>query len=188
MNPDATALTVGRISKIFHLDFFHFCAIIVLVFRILNIKSLVSFNFKMEVKTTKKLFGGKTKFYFYSLLLFLFLASLNYWGSSKAQEESFGSCCLFGLVNYRGDKTPDGYTVEAWIGDQKFAETKTISGNYLICIPQDDPTTPEKDGWANGDWIILKVNGNQALPTVQAFSGTKIQDIWVPSLGDTNAD
>jgi hypothetical protein len=128
------------------------------------------------------MFGGKTKFYIYSLLLFLFLASLILWRSLKAQEEIFGSCCLYGSVTYRGDKAPDGYTVEAWAGDQKLAETKTGKGDYLICIPQDNLNTPQKDGWANGDLITLKVNGNQALPTVEASLVTKKQDISVPSL------
>lgn len=128
------------------------------------------------------MFGGKTKFYIYSLLLFLFLASLILWRSLKAQEEIFGSCCLYGSVTYRGDKAPDDYTVEAWIGDQKLAEAKTRKGEYFICIPQDDLSTPKKDGWANGDLITLKVNGNQAVPTLQAFSGTKNENVSVPAL------
>ena len=128
------------------------------------------------------MFGGKTKFYIYSLLLFLFLASLILWRSLKAQEEIFGSCCLYGLVTYRGDKAPDGYTVAAWVDDHKLAETKTSKGEYLICIPQDDPGTPQKDGWAYGDLITLKVNGNQAVPTLQAFPGTKNENVSVPAL------
>jgi len=128
------------------------------------------------------MFGGKTKFYIYSLLLFLFLASLILWRSLKAQEEIFGSCCLYGSVTYRGDRVTDGYTVEAWIGDQKLAEAKTKDGEYFICILQDNSFTPQKDGWSNGDLITLKVNGNQALPTVEASSVTKKQDISVPSL------
>ena len=126
--------------------------------------------------------GEKTKLYSYSGFLFLFLAFLTIWASSKAQEESLGACCLFGSVNYRGDRTADGYTVEAWIGDQKLAEAKTREGEYLVCIPQDDLSTPKKEGWAQGDWITLKVNGNSALPTWEAFSGTKNLDISVPSL------
>jgi hypothetical protein len=127
------------------------------------------------------MFGGKTKFYIYSLL-FLFLASLIIWRSLEAQEEIFGSCCLYGSVTYRGDKAPDGYTVEAWIDDQKLVETKTSKGDYYICIPQDNSGTPQKEGWADSDLITLKVNGNQAVPTVEASSVTKKQDISVPSL------
>ena len=131
------------------------------------------------------MFGGKTKFYIYSLLLFLFLASLILWRSLKAQEEIFGSCCLYGSVNYRGDKAPDGYKVEAFIGDKKVAETTSDNSRYLFCISQDNPNTEEKDGWFVNAEIKFKINGNDAYPPLKVLNslpGTMEYNLSVPAL------
>jgi hypothetical protein len=121
--------------------------------------------------------GAKTKisFVIFPVVLFLLFSVV------KARHP--GTYCQpYGSVEFRGVSAPDGYKVEALIGETKFAETEIQKGKYDLLIPADDPDTPEKDGWSQGDRITLKVNGYKALPTFEAFEGIKNYDVFVPSL------
>ncbi len=91
-------------------------------------------------------------------------------------------CQPYGWVEFRGERAPDGYKVEALIGDTRFAETEAKNGKYTLMIPADDRDTPAKEGWSEGDRITLKVDGYNALPTFEAFEGSRNYDVFVPSL------
>jgi hypothetical protein len=109
------------------------------------------------------------------LVLFAFLGLLN--------ARTPGTPCQpYGYVEFRGEPAPDGYKVEALIGDAKFGEAEASNGKYTLMIPADDRDTPVKEGWSEGDRITLMVNGNKALPTFEAFEGSRKYDIFVPSL------
>jgi len=116
-----------------------------------------------------------------SLLTVGFVALFLSFGSLNAKKPGT-PCQPYGDVTFHGEPAPDGYKVEATIGETKFGEAETKNGKYNITIPADDPLTPAKEGWFEGDRIAFKVNGYKALPTFEAFEGVKNYDIFVPSL------
>jgi len=116
-----------------------------------------------------------------SWLFVLFLALFVFSGLLFARKQGV-PCQPYGLVEFRGEPAPDGYKVEAMIGDVKFAETEAKNGKYSLVIPADDRDTPVKEGWSDGDRITLEVNGHKALPTFEPFEGSRNYDIFVPSL------
>lgn len=121
--------------------------------------------------------GGKIK----SLSVILFVVLFLFCNLLNARKPG-SPCQPYGDVKFRGEPVPDGYKVEAMIGEKKFAETEAKNGKYNLLIPADDLVTPVKEGWSEGDRITLKVNGYKALPTFEAFEGNKNYDIFVPSL------
>lgn len=116
-----------------------------------------------------------------SALVILLVLLFSFFGLLNARK-SGTPCQPYGEVTFQGEPAPDGYQVEAMIGETKFAETETRNGKYNITIPADDPLTPVKEGWSEGDRITFKVNGYKALPTFEAFEGVKNYSIFVPSL------
>jgi hypothetical protein len=102
-------------------------------------------------------------------------------GLVVAQEFAW-YCRPYGSVNYRGAPAPDGLSVVALIGGEEFASGQTKDGQYELAIPQDDPVTPKKEGWAEGDIITIKVGGVSAVPSFKVFSGSKRVDIYVSSM------
>ena len=97
-------------------------------------------------------------------------------------QESAWFCHPYGTVEYRGDLAPDGHKVVAFIGGQEFASCLTENGEYSLLIPKDDPVTPEKEGWAEGDIVAVKVNGFSANPRFKAFSGAQQINLYVSTL------
>jgi hypothetical protein len=134
-------------------------------------------KFRMLLIIKSNMSGAKTKIVLVilSVILFLFFSMVN-------GRQTGTPCQPYGSVEFRGASAPDGYKVEALVGETKFAETEIQKGKYDLLIPADDPDTPEKDGWSQGDRITLKVNGYKALPTFEAFEGIKNYDVFVPSL------
>ena len=93
-------------------------------------------------------------------------------------------CEPYGSVDYKGITAPDGYKVVALIDNQEFAQCEVKNGKYGLSIPWDDPQTQDKkEGWADGDIIYFKVNGQAAFPNISAGSWQKQVNINVPSLG-----
>lgn len=111
------------------------------------------------------------------LLFFVFLLV----GWAGAQEFAW-YCRPFGTIDYRGDLVSKGLKLEAFIGGEKFASGETGDGEYSLAIPKDDPATPEKEGWADGDMITIKVDGFTAVPSFKAFSGSQEVGLRVPTL------
>lgn len=95
-----------------------------------------------------------------------------------------GECQPYGNVTYKGLTAPDGYKVVALIDNQKFDSCSVESGKYRLSIPQDNSQTQDKkEGWADGDTINFKVNGQVAVPSIAAVSTSEEVNIIVPSLG-----
>jgi hypothetical protein len=91
-------------------------------------------------------------------------------------------CRPYGSINFRGEPAPDGLKVAAFIQDEEFASCETKNGQYELAIPQDDPVSSKKEGWAEGDMITIKVGGFSAVPSFPAFSGSQKKDLYIPSL------
>jgi hypothetical protein len=92
-------------------------------------------------------------------------------------------CHPSGTINYRGTLAPEGLSVSAIIDGTKFASgLTTAKGTYDLTIPQDDPNTAKKEGWAEGDTITIMVGDFAAVPRFAAFSGQKTIDLYLPSL------
>ena len=110
-------------------------------------------------------------------LLFVFLLG----GLVVAQEFAW-YCRPYGSINYRGEPAPDGLKVTAFIQEVDFASGETRNGQYELAIPQDDPVSATKEGWAEGDMITIQVGGFSAVPSFKAFSGSQKVDLYIPSL------
>jgi len=118
---------------------------------------------------------------FKRILIFLSFVFL-LWGWTGAQEFAW-YCRPYGSINYRGDLAPDGLKVTAFIQEEEFASSETKgNGEYSLAIPKDDPATSKKEGWADGDIIIIKVGGFSSVPSFKAFAGSKRVDLRVPTL------
>jgi hypothetical protein len=103
-------------------------------------------------------------------------------GASAAGHVFGLDCQPYGTIDYRGNPVPKDLRLEAFIDQQSVASGKTGDGDYSISIPSDDPDTPEKDGWAEGDTIVIKVDGFTAVPSIEAFPGTEECKLHVPTL------
>jgi hypothetical protein len=92
-------------------------------------------------------------------------------------------CEPFGTVTHQGTQAPDGLLVQAVIDGTVWADGETENGEYSLAISQDDPGTPEKEGWADGDVITIRVEETDAFPSFEAFSGRARHDVSVSSSG-----
>jgi hypothetical protein len=110
-------------------------------------------------------------------LFFVFLLC----GLVVAQEFAW-YCRPYGSINYRGEPAPDGLKVTAFIQEVDFASGETKDGQYELAIPQDDPVSDTKEGWAEGDMITIQVGGLSAVPSFKAFSGSQKKDLYIPTL------
>ncbi len=94
-----------------------------------------------------------------------------------------GECQPYGDIVYEGKPVENGMEVKALIGEMVLATGTTAGGGYSIVIPADNPNTPEKDGWVEGDVITIKINGRVATPSFPAFLGSQRHNLQVASLG-----
>lgn len=115
-----------------------------------------------------------------SISIGLFFVSL-LWGWTQAQEFAW-YCRPYGSINYRGDLAPDGLKVIALIQGEEFASDETKDSEYSLAIPKDDPATANKEGWAEGDIITIKVGGFTAVPSFKAFAGSERINLYLPTL------
>jgi hypothetical protein len=89
------------------------------------------------------------------VVIFLF-ASAAAWQFSE-------DCVLTGTVTYFGDSSASGLSIGAFIGDLKVASCQSEDGHYRLTIHPDDPATPSvKEGYVEGDPVVIKVNGYKA--------------------------
>ncbi len=103
-------------------------------------------------------------------------------GWTAAQEFAW-YCHPSGSISYRGAPAQEGLSVSAIIGEAEFGSgLTTAEGTYDLTIPQDDPNTTKKEGWADGDTITIMVGGFATVPRFAAFSGQKVIDLYLPSL------
>ncbi|MEE9555519.1 MAG: hypothetical protein V3W18_14630 [candidate division Zixibacteria bacterium] len=97
-------------------------------------------------------------------------------------QQSSTACEPYGSVTIKGDPAEDNMTVVAYVGEIELARTQTSGGQYSLYIDQDDSDTPQRDGYLPGDIITIRVNGEQANPAFEAFTGRQRRDIEVITL------
>ena len=112
--------------------------------------------------------GLSASFFFFLLLV----------GSAVAWQFA-DDCVLTGTVEYFGDSERSGLWVKAFIYDHEVASCQTDGGSYKLTIPPDDPATPhKKEGWVEGDLIVIKVNGIRA-GAFKASGGVHLENLVV---------
>ena len=72
--------------------------------------------------------------------------------------------------------------VVAYINGLEFARCMTHGGQYSLYIEKDNPDTPEKEGWADGDNIVIHGNSYEANPTFPASAGRVRKDLSINTL------
>jgi len=110
------------------------------------------------------------------LLIVLVSAVLSY-------GQLLGTACEpYGSISIKNEPAVDNLPVIAYINGQEMARCLTNGGQYSLFIIKDDPETPEKEGWADGDIIAIHVNGVEANPTFPAQMGRVRKDLTVTTL------
>lgn len=92
------------------------------------------------------------------------------------------ACEPYGSISIKGEPAADNIPVVAYIDNQEMASCLTVGGQYSLVIAKDDPDTPEKDGWIEGDIIVIMVNGTMANPSFAASAGRMRIDLTLNSL------
>jgi hypothetical protein len=93
------------------------------------------------------------------------------------------ACEPYGSVSIRNEPAADNVPVVAFIDGREVARCLTYGGQYSLFIALDDPDTPEKEGWADGDNIVIQVSGIEAYPSFKAQQGRIRVDLTVNTLG-----
>ncbi len=92
------------------------------------------------------------------------------------------ACEPYGSISIKGEPAADNIPVVAYIDNQEMASCLTVGGQYSLIIVKDDPDTPEKEGWVEGDVIEIMVNGTMANPSFAASAGRMRIDLTLNSL------
>jgi hypothetical protein len=88
----------------------------------------------------------------------------------------------YGSVSIHSEPAADNLLLIAYIDGVEMARCQTLGGQYQLFIMKDDPDTQQKEGWATGDVIVVKVNGSQANPSLAAAPGRTRIDLVVSAL------
>ena len=112
------------------------------------------------------------------LLAFLFLPISAAW----AQVELSTACEPYGSITIEGQPAANNLVVIAYVGEVELARCHTQNGLYSLYIPLDDESTPGRDGYRPGDIITVRINGNPAMPSFEAFAGRQRRDVTLGSL------
>jgi hypothetical protein len=115
------------------------------------------------------------------LILFFLIPAAGSFGQSGNSP-----CQPSGTVKYKSASVPDGCEVKALIQGKEYDLTKVVNGRYSLSIPADDPSTLEKEGWAENDYITLKVVGYSGGTLFSAKSGNVPVDINLTTMGVLN--
>jgi outer membrane protein assembly factor BamB len=78
-------------------------------------------------------------------------------GRLCAIGETTPATSYWGNVTVDGARPADGINITAVIGGVQYAYTATTNGRYLLHLPGDDPYTPGKEGYVEGDQIYFYV-------------------------------
>ena len=95
-------------------------------------------------------------------------------------------CQIYGIVNYKGHPVPDDCVVKASILGYEYANTKVKEGKYSLSIPADDPSTPNKEGWVDGEYITLQVINYSGVTLFEAPPDNPRVDINLNTMGVLN--
>jgi hypothetical protein len=102
--------------------------------------------------------------------------------STQAQVGLGTACEPYGSVTIEGQPAANNLLVVAYIGDIELARTHTFGGQYSLYIPKDDPATPHRDGYRDGEIISIQINGTPATPPFEVFQGRQRRDLHVETL------
>jgi hypothetical protein len=114
--------------------------------------------------------------------LFALAISILMFSSAAAQVGMGTACEPYGSVTIEGQPAANGLLVVAFIGEIELARTHTIGGQYSLFIPKDDPATPQRDGYRDGEILTIFVNGTPATPAFEAFQGRQRRDLDIATL------
>ncbi|HGY10795.1 MAG TPA: hypothetical protein ENK36_00335 [Desulfobacterales bacterium] len=92
------------------------------------------------------------------------------------------ACEPYGSISIKDEPAVDNLPVIAYINGEEMARCLTNGGQYSLFIIKDDSETPEKEGWADGDIIVIHVNGVEANPAFLAQMGRVRKDLTVTTL------
>ena len=95
-------------------------------------------------------------------------------------------CQIYGIVNYKGHPVPDDCVVKASILGYEYTSTKVKEGKYSLSIPADDPSTPNKEGWVDGEYITLQVINYSGVTLFKAPPDNPRVDINLNTMGVLN--
>ena len=112
---------------------------------------------------------GVIKIYRLGWIGYLVLFCLALTIDASGQTGNF-PCQPSGTVKYKGNVVPEGCIVKALIQGNEYARTKVKDGRYSLSIPADNPSTPEKEGWEQDEYIALKVEGYSGATLFEASS------------------
>jgi len=119
-----------------------------------------------------------TQIFLFSVLSLVSFLSV----ASYAQIELGTACEPYGSVTIEGQPASNNLLVIAYVGDIELARTHTLEGQYSLYIPKDDPETPQREGYQDGEIISVRVSGNPAVPAFEAFAGRQRRDIEITTL------
>lgn len=116
---------------------------------------------------------------FISILAIFVIVS---WSGVSAQVGLSTACEPYGSVTIENQPAANNLVVIAYVGDIELARTHTANGQYSLFIPKDDPETPQREGYRDGETITIRVNGNPTVPAFEAFAGRQRRDLEVTTL------
>jgi hypothetical protein len=134
-------------------------------------------------------------------LIVLVLLALTLPGTTAAHVPD--ACCFYGPVTVNGADVPDGTVVTAWLENPSVGPWTTTTYTrygaswYVIYIPADDPSTPDKEGGVVGDQVHFSVSATPVPGTATwvRYGPSGILRVYyalsttsVPLTGDVNGD
>ncbi len=103
--------------------------------------------------------------------------------SVSGQAQLLGTACEpYGSIAIDSEPVADNIVITAIIDGQEFARCTTLSGQYALIVAKDNPDTGEKEGWAEGDIIVIQINGTPATPSLTAQQGRLRHDLSLYAL------
>lgn len=114
----------------------------------------------------------------------LFILAIVTMSAVSSQAQLLGTACEpYGSISIDGEPVTDNIMITAHINGQEFSRCTTLSGQYSLIITKDNSDTGEKEGWAEGDIIVIYINGTPASPSLSAQQGRLRHDISLYALG-----
>jgi hypothetical protein len=112
------------------------------------------------------------------VVIFLF-ASAAAWQFSE-------DCIVKGTITFFGDSDRSELSVKAFIKDLEVASCESQNGHYQLTIPPDDPATPGvREGYVEGDPVVIKVNGYKG-GDFEASGGIHSRNLFVSASDVSN--
>ncbi len=111
------------------------------------------------------------------------------------------SCRFYGPVTVNGQDVPDGTVVTAWLESPSAGPWTTTTYTrygaswYVIDIPADDLSTPDKEGGVAGDQVHFSLNDGSSIPVPGTATWERVGRVYhslsishAGITGDVNGD